>query len=254
VLAEVSTQALVGLLLASLRSAAWLVVCPPFDSRLVPAPVKGLLSVALALPVLPRLAGHVPPATAPALLSSAVQQVAVGLALGFLTALLFRAVQAAGDLIDFAGGLSLSFAFDPLSASQSSIFGRFYNLLAITLLFATDGYQMVLHGFLRSYQAIPLDGALPLSAVDKLLVHGVTTMFLSALQIAGPLIAVLFCADVALGLLNRVAPALNAFALGFPAKILLTLALGGSAMALLPQAVRGLVTQAVRAVLSVAGG
>ena len=45
-------------------------------------------------------------------------------------------------------------------------------------------------------------------------------MFLAALQIAGPLVAVLFLADVALGLLTRVAPALNAFALGFPAKIL----------------------------------
>ena len=48
-------------------------------------------------------------------------------------------------------------------------------------------------------------------------------MFVAALQIAGPLLVVLFLADVGLGLLTRVAPALNAFALGFPLKILLTL-------------------------------
>jgi flagellar biosynthetic protein FliR len=79
-------------------------------------------------------------------------------------------------------------------------------------------------------------------------------MFLSALQIAGPLVAVLFCADVALGLLNRVAPALNAFSLGFPAKILLTMMLAGSAIVLLPHTVRAIVTHAVTAVLTAAGG
>ena len=61
-------------------------------------------------------------------------------------------------------------------------------------------------------------------------------------------------ADVALGLLNRVAPALNAFALGFPAKILLTLILAGTAVLMLPQTVRGLVTHAVHAMLTAAGG
>ena len=66
-------------------------------------------------------------------------------------------------------------------------------------------------------------------------------MFLAALQIAGPLIAVLFLTDVAFGLLNRVAPALNAFSLGFPAKIMLTLTLAGTAIAVLPRALDGLI-------------
>jgi flagellar biosynthetic protein FliR len=149
--------------------------------------------------------------------------------------------------------MTLAYAYDPFSASQSSIFGRFYHLVAITLLFASDGYQMVLHGFLRSYRTLPLDGTLSLSTLDKVLVHGLPAMFLSALQIAGPLVAVLFCADVALGLLNRVAPALNAFALGFPAKILLTLLLAGTAIMLLPGTVHAIVTHAVSAVLQAAG-
>jgi flagellar biosynthetic protein FliR len=251
---QVPTDALIALLLASIRAAAWLTVAPPFDSRQVPKPVKALLSVGLALPVVPQVAGHLPAATTAALLVSAVEQVVVGAALGFITALLFSALQAAGDLIDLFGGLTLAYAFDPFSASQSSIFGRFYHLLAVTLLFASDGYQMVLHGFLRSYHTLPLDGTLSLSTLDKILVHGLPAMFLSALQIAGPLIAVLFCADVALGLLNRVAPALNAFSLGFPAKILLTMLLAGSAIVLLPQAVRGVVAHAVHAVLTAAGG
>ena len=69
-------------------------------------------------------------------------------------------------------------------------------------------------------------------------------MFVAALQIAGPLIAVLFLTDVAFGLLNRVAPALNAFQLGFPAKILLVLTLSGTAIAILPRALDGLIDKA----------
>jgi flagellar biosynthetic protein FliR len=79
-------------------------------------------------------------------------------------------------------------------------------------------------------------------------------MFLAALQIAGPLIAVLFLTDVAFGLLNRVAPALNAFQLGFPAKIFLVLTLSGTAVAILPRIVETIVKQAVSAVVQLGGG
>jgi flagellar biosynthetic protein FliR len=251
---DVSTDSLTALLLASVRAAAWLVVCPPFNSRIIPAPVKALLALAVSLPLVPKLAGQVPDLEAGALLVSSVEQVVVGAGLGFVTAIFFAAIQAAGDLIDTFGGFSLSFAFDPMSASQSSVFGRFYNLIAITLLFITNGHQMVLRGFLHSYDTLPLDGTLSLSRLGEVISHGLPAMFVAALQIAGPLIAVLFLTDVAFGLLNRVAPALNAFALGFPAKILIVLLLGGTAIAVLPNALRGLIERAVQAVLSVAGG
>jgi flagellar biosynthetic protein FliR len=79
-------------------------------------------------------------------------------------------------------------------------------------------------------------------------------MFVSALQIAGPLIAILFLTDVAFGLLNRVAPALNAFQLGFPAKIFLVLTLAGTAIAVLPRALSSIVEHAVSAVVHLSGG
>jgi flagellar biosynthetic protein FliR len=79
-------------------------------------------------------------------------------------------------------------------------------------------------------------------------------MFLAAVQIAGPLVAVLFCTDVALGLLTRVAPGLNVFSLAFPVKILLTIAVAGTAIVLLPQAFNGLVDRAVQAMITLIGG
>ena len=249
---QLSTGTLVALLLASTRAAAWLLVCPPFSSRAIPAMVKALLAVAIALPVTPGLTARLPPATAAGLLVGGVEQVVVGAALGFLTAVLFAAVQAAGDLIDLFGGFSVAFAFDPLSFTGNSVFGRFYNLLATTLLFATNAHELVLRGFAQSYRTLPLDQTLSLAALDRALTSGLGQLFGSALMIAGPLIGVLFCADVGLGLLSRVAPSLNAFALGFPAKILLTLSLAGLGLLVLPGSVSGLVDHAVRTVVGVA--
>ena len=77
-------------------------------------------------------------------------------------------------------------------------------------------------------------------------------MFVAAVQIAGPLIAVLFLADVGLGLLTRVAPALNAFQLGFPLKILITLSLAGFIFLAIPRIVSVLANEAARLLLGVA--
>jgi flagellar biosynthetic protein FliR len=250
---ELSTPTLLALLLGTVRASAWLLVCPPFSSRLIPAPVKALLALALALPMTPMLTAQVPELAVGPLLLSAVEQVVVGTALGFVTSLFFAAVQAAGNMIDVFGGFSMSFSFDPLSQAQTSVFGKFYNLIAITLLFASDGHLMVMRGFLQSYKALPLDDTLSLGRLGRLMTEGVGEMFLAAMQIAGPLIAVLLLTDVAFGLLTRVAPALNAFVLSFPAKIFITLALAGSAIAVLPKALSDLVESAVRAVLGLTG-
>lgn len=251
---DVPIGELVAIMLGAARAGAWLVLCPPFNSRLIPGQVKVLLSIGLALPMAPHLTATLPSIETSALIASAALQVFVGAALGFLTFLFFAAVQAAGDLLDVFGGFALAAAYDPLSQNQSSVFGRFYNLVAVTLLFASEGHQLVLRGFLQSYRTLPLDASFSMETFSRLLTAGVAEMFVAALQIAGPLIAVLFLTDVAFGLLNRVAPALNAFQLGFPAKIFLVLTLSGTAIAILPRALDGLIDKAVAAVVQLSGG
>ncbi len=251
---DVQIGNLIAILLGAVRVGAWMVVSPPFNSRMIPARVKALLSVGLALPVAGQLQGTLPDLSTGALIATAAEQVVVGAALGFVTLLFFAAIQAAGDMLDLFGGFSLAQAYDPLSQSQNSVFGRFYNLLAVTLLFATEGHLMVLRGFLQSFETLPIDGDLSIQAVNRFLTAGVGDFFLAALQIAGPLIAVLFLTDMAFGLLNRAAPALNAFGLGFPAKIFLTLSLSGTAIAVLPRALDSLVDKAVSAVVTLSGG
>lgn len=220
-------------MLAAVRMIAFLVIAPPFAQRGVPSSVRVALGTGLALAVAPRLEQVSSDSTA-LFFGNLVLQALVGAATGFLVYLVFAAVQSAGSLIDLFGGFQVATAFDPMSMTQAAQFARLYQLLAVVLLFVSDGYQLVVTGLVRTFEALPLGVALDTTGYGQSVADGLTDMFVGALQIAGPLLVVLFLADVGLGLLTRVSPALNAFALGFPLKILLTLTLAGFALLGLP--------------------
>jgi flagellar biosynthetic protein FliR len=234
---QFDAASLLALLLVSARILAWAIVAPPIATGGVPHPVKVILSVGIGLALVPAVRGHAPAPDVAPVVGALLEQVLVGAALGMLTRLVFAAVESAGALIDVFGGFSLSAAYDPLSTTMTSIFGRFYATLCTTLIFATDAHLVIFQGFLRTFSAVPLDGHLALNRFADVVSHAVTAMFVAALQIAGPLIVVLFVADLALGVLNRISPQLNAFSLSFPLKIGLTLVLVGSGFALMPQLV-----------------
>ncbi|MGI5236646.1 flagellar biosynthetic protein FliR [Dactylosporangium sp. CA-139066] len=252
---ELSLNTVIAILLASVRAGVWLALCPPFSNRGTPATVKGLLSIAIALPLAPKLAAQVPPQmSTPFLVASAVEQAAVGAALAFLTMLIFAATQVAGNLIDMVGGFTLAFAFDPFSLQGNAIFGRFYGLITMAIMYATDAHQLILRGFTQSYTAIPLDGTMSVNHFTQLVTTGTGEMFLAGLQIAAPLVGIMLAVDVALGLLTRAAPALNPFSFGYPAKILLTLTVAGTAMMLLPNAMANLTDRSLTLLLRLLGG
>ena len=247
-------------LLVGVRIAAFLLVAPPFAHKAVPGRVKAMLAMGLALAAGPRAVAAAGPTAGTAIASGTAQfigavllQALIGLALGFLVALVFYAVQSAGNLIDLFGGFQLAQAFDPMSMSNGAQFSRVYQMTAMVLLFASDAHQVLVAGLLRSFDALPLGTALDLASLAEVASDGLTDMFVAALQVAGPLIAVLFLADAGLGLLTRVAPALNAFALGFPLKILLTLSLGVTAYLALPEVVSALSGDAIEAMIGVTG-
>ena len=243
--ATLPVDLLLGFLLAMVRTAAWLVVAPPFNTRMVPITVKVGLAVALAVPVAPRVAETAPPPELAPLVTAVLLQVGVGLALGFVVQLLFAAVQAAGELIDLFAGFTIAATYDPFTNANQAVFGRLYQLLATALLFATGGHLLLVQGLLDSFAAVP-SGLPDLGATSSELLDALGLFFLSALEIAAPLLGALFLAEVALGLLSKAAPQMNVFTLGFPIKIMLTLLLAGLALPLLPNAVQGLVTAATR--------
>lgn len=238
-------------LLAVVRATAFIVIAPPFSYNAIPLRIKGMLALGLGLAMTARVgAGHEVSGTG-AFIGAVLLEVVTGAALGFLVYMVFAAVQSAGSLIDLFGGFSMAQAFDPQAMVNGAQFTRLFQMTTLALLFASDGYQLVIGGLARSFDAIPLGGGLDLTHPAEAMVGAVTQMFLAAVQIAGPLLVILFLADAGLGLLTRVAPALNAFALGFPLKIMLTLALGGLLLAALGPIVASLVTGAMTALTGV---
>ncbi|MEO6530364.1 MAG: flagellar biosynthetic protein FliR [Specibacter sp.] len=238
-------------LLAVVRVTAFIVIAPPFSYNAIPLRIKGMLALGLGLAMTSRVSIDRQVSETGAFIGSVMLEVVTGAALGFLVYLVFAAVQSAGSLIDLFGGFSMAQAFDPQSMVNGAQFTRLFQMTTLALLFASDGYQLIIGGLARSFDAIPLGGGLELTHPVEAMAAAVTQMFVAAVQIAGPLLVVLFLADAGLGLLTRVAPALNAFALGFPLKIMLTLSLGGMLLLALGPVVASLVTTAMTALTGV---
>lgn len=239
------------LLLATVRMTAFLIVAPPFSHQAFPGRIKAMLGLGLGLAVTQRLTvGYTAKDTA-GFVGAVLLELATGLLLGFLVYVIFAAIQSAGSLLDLFSGFQMAQAFDPHMMVNGAQFTRLLQMAAIALLFSSDGYQLVIGGLTASFSALPLAGGMDLSQPVEAMTTAVTGMFLAAVQIAGPLLVVLFLADVGLGLLTRVAPALNAFSLGFPLKIFLTLMLAGFLFLALPRIVSSLANQAVKALMGV---
>lgn len=251
---SVAAEPLLAALLASLRVIAWLYLVPPFSGRSVPAPAKVVLALGLSFAVAPSVAGAGMPTEVVGLLVVALTQVAIGLALGFVSQLILGVIGAAGSLIDVFGGFALAQAFDPSSMSVNTVFGRFHQMLAGVLLFGSGGHLVVIGGLLKTFDVLPLGESPKTQGASSLLIEAFSTFFLTALQIALPMIAVLFVADLGLALLTKVAPQMNALNVMFPAKIGLTLLLVGLSFPLLPEAIGRLVELVNEAAATLVGG
>jgi flagellar biosynthetic protein FliR len=246
-------EPLIAYLLASVRIVAWLAIVPPFSSRSVPAMAKVVLALGLAFAVAPSLARDEIPTGTYELLATTVTQVAVGASMGFVTFLLFAAVAAAGSLIDIFGGFAVAQAFDPLSMNMNTVFGKFHQMLATVLLFVSGGHLLVIGGLLKTFDVLPVGDSPDVSGGPDLLTTAFSMFFVTAVQIALPMVAVLFIADVGLALLTKVAPQLNAINVMFPAKIGLTLMLLGLSFPVLPEVIDRLVELANEATAVIAG-
>src|SRR3954447_5223052 len=245
-------EPLIAYLLASVRIVSWMAIVPPFSSKAVPSMAKVVLSLGLAFAVTPGMSGDVP-LTFWALAVNILTQVLIGAGMGFVTYLLFQAVASAGSMIDIFGGFALAQGFDPLGLTMNTVFGKFHQMLATMLLFASGGHLLVIGGLLKTFQFLPVGSSPHLHRPTDLLVTAFGMFFTTAVQIALPMIAVLFIADLGLALLTKVAPQLNAINVMFPAKIGLTLLLVGLSFPVLPEAMSRLVDLANQATATIAG-
>lgn len=152
----------------------------------------------------------------PQALAVAIQQVGVGLAIGFAVRVVFSAVELAGEVVGFQMGLNFAAFFDPAIGAQSSAVARFFGQMASMLFLAMNGHLMVIFAISRSFRSFPVDQNF-LETLSRMKLHRLgTDLFASALWIALPMVGMLMFVNLALGIVSRVAPQMNIFAVGFP--------------------------------------
>jgi flagellar biosynthetic protein FliR len=210
-----------------LRALALFTAMPVLGTRVVPTRVRIGLAAMIALaaqPTLPALPAEVAAIAldSPLALLLVVQQVVIGLSLGFAVRVAFAAVEFAGEIIGLQMGLNFAGFFDPLSASTATAASRFFGAIVAWLFIVVNGHLLVVAALGQSFAAFPI-GPEPFAFVREMQPHRWgAEVFSMGLWIALPLVTMLLFVNIALGAISRVAPQINIFAIGFP----VTLGLG----------------------------
>jgi flagellar biosynthetic protein FliR len=177
------------------------------------------LSIALALaPALPPMPA-VPAGSWVGLVIMA-QQMLIGMVMGFTLRLVFAAIDMAGELIGLQMGLSFAMFYDPMSSSQTPVVTEFISLFATLIYLVMNGHLLTLSALAESFSLFPV--STQFFAVKGLgaMLAWAATLFSAGVLLALPMITALMIANLALGVLTRVAPTLNLFAVGFPVTIM----------------------------------
>jgi flagellar biosynthetic protein FliR len=190
---------------------------PIFSARSVPMRTRVALAFLIAVCAQAVLTDQpVVALTDPRALEVLVQQVLIGLAIGMAVRIVFAAVELAGELIGLQMGLNFAGFFDPTTGAQSSTVGRFFGNTTMLLFVVMGGHLMLLQAVVASFNTFPIGGS-ALEAVNTMRLHELgAVVFRYGLWIALPLIGMLIFINVVLGIVSRIAPQMNAFAIGFP--------------------------------------
>lgn len=204
-----------GLLWPLTRVLGVLAVAPVFSSRGLPNQVKIGLGILLTLIVAPTL----PPLPAIGIFSAQgllilVEQLVIGLAIGFCVRIVFAAVDMAGQMAGMTMGLGFASFYDPQTQGQTTSLNQFFVLLATLVFLAMNGHLMLIQALADSFVSFPIGSAQQVNALA--IVQWGGKIFSAGLLLALPVTAALLITNMALGILTRTAPQLNLFGIGFP--------------------------------------
>jgi flagellar biosynthetic protein FliR len=218
---QIGEQHVVGFFLVLARVGPLFIVAPLFSSKMIPLRARGVAAVALALGLAPLAQAHEELPTAAASIAGLVfKEALVGFAFAFAIAVLFAAVTIAGSFLDTLVGFSYGGLVDPVNGNQSSVLAQLYGLVGVMIFIAIGGEAWMVQGLAKTYDLVPLTEMPSLGALIGGAQHTFATIFVSAIQLAAPVLLALVITDAAFGVVSRVMPQLNVFAVGFPAKIL----------------------------------
>jgi flagellar biosynthetic protein FliR len=230
-LGELAGNELAGFILVLARVTPLFFLAPLFSSHMIPPRVRGIVAVGISIGLAPvALRGQHIPSEAMPLLTLIVEGLLVGLSFALTLAVLMAAIESAGSLVDVVSGFSYGSLINPMSGDRSAVMSQVYTLLGTMIFLIIGGDAWMLRGLARTFQLVPLTSAPKISSMTSGVEQLFATVFASAVEIAAPVLIALLITDVAFGVVSRVVPQLNVFAVGFPTKVAVTLLVAGASM------------------------
>jgi flagellar biosynthetic protein FliR len=225
-MARFGEQHVAAFFLVLARIGPLFVLAPLFSSKLLPARVRGIVAVALAIGMTPVVSkGVTLPLGAFDLGALIAKEALIGAAFAFSIGALFAAISAAGTLLDTSIGFSYGSLVDPVTGNQSTVLAQLYGMVGTMVFIVIGGDGWVVRGLARTYDLVGLDQAPDLGRLVGAMDATFAGIMTSALEVAGPVMLALILTDAAFGVVSRVVPQLNVFAVGFPAKVVVGLLL-----------------------------
>jgi flagellar biosynthesis protein FliR len=233
------------------RPGMLIMAAPSFGGTFAPAPVRLGLTVFVAVSLLP-VVGLPDAAGTVAIAPTVLRELAIGLAI----AMAVRAVLAGAELAGHLAGFQIGFAYgslvDPQSGARHTHLAVLYGNLALLAFLAANGHHALLRAITSSYVTLPVGSG----AVNASLVPAITELlgivFVLGVRLAMPVIVLLLCLELALGLMARAAPGINLMIVGMPIRIIVGLLVVALVVPIMPTVVVRFITPALDAGLRAA--
>ncbi len=232
--AHIPPLSVLALLFLGLMRIAPIVTLVPFLGSKLPGGVKIGLALALVAILLPHLLTSTTHVVTFDMryVACLIKELFVGMILAFLGAIPFFIVEASGNLIDFQRGSSSLQVTEPMSQTQTTSLGLFFNYIMIVIFFQIGGPFLYLNSVLQSYMIIPADQFINPAIFNttelpiwQIFITLLTQFTAISIQLAAPSLVAILMAEMFLGIANRLAPQVQIAFLGMSLKSFLGLAL-----------------------------
>ncbi len=230
-LGKLAANELAGFILVLARVTPLFILAPLFSSALIPLRVRGIIAVGLSIGLTPiAMHGQAIPSDALHLAGLILQGLLVGGAFALALAVLLAAVESAGALVDVLSGFSYGTLINPLNGESSAVMSRFYSLVGTLIFLVIGGDAWTIRGLGRTFALVPLTRAPRLGPLVAGSERAFGEIFAATLEVAAPVLVALLITDVAFGVVSRVVPQMNVFAVGFPTKVAVALLVVGASL------------------------
>jgi flagellar biosynthetic protein FliR len=222
---NIPLDAFYGVLLIFLRVAAIIFSMPILDASSIPVVFKAGLALAVSVLMLPavNVAVSIKDLSLITFTIGVVSEIAIGITIGLSVKLLFTGIELAGQIVGYQMGFAVVNVMDPANSAQIPLLAQLYNLTAMLVFLSINGHYMFFRALVDSYRIIP-----PLSVhigprLVGMMMHLAVNMFVVAVKVGAPLIAVMLVVSVALGLVARTVPQIQIMIVAMPLQIFLGL-------------------------------